>query len=149
MNKIWSEHCFVRFSFSHLSFRHVLQTVFGVAWLRLRWTLLLFFSCMSPPCVLLSHVPALSLSLSPSSGSVLRWKTLARAAAGSLGEFLTPAGGDVISSSSSSSSRCVLGFLSCSMDWDRTYRTHTRENVRCFIVSLVAQCIKYTLDFIH
>ncbi len=53
----------ISFSFSNISFRHVFQTVFGIAWLHLRWTLLLFFTCMSP-CVLLSHVPALLLSLS-------------------------------------------------------------------------------------
>lgn len=152
MNKIWPEHCFDRFCEIQPFLPSLFHTSVSAMFFRQCSASLGFIcaelcSCSSAVCLLrvsCSLTSQLSCSLSPSSGSVLRRRTLARAAAGSLGEFLklrvcmTPAGGDVISSSSSSS-RCVLGFLSCSMDWDRIYRTNTREKERkvsCFIVSL-------------
>lgn len=146
------------FSFSHISFRHVFQTVFGIAWLHLRWTLLLFLSCMSPPCVLLSHVPALLLSL-----SVLRLSFEAEdSGEGGRGfaRRVSEAAG-VYDSSRGRRDLFLLLFLQmCAgipqlLDGLRQnlQNKHQREREKSKLLysftCKVAQCIKYTHDFIN
>lgn len=147
---------------SFLSLFFLFQTSVSVMFSRLRSASLRFswaeISFCSSPASLPSPLPS---SISPSSGSVFSRITPGSACVClKLRLWMTPAGGDAISgslcsSSSSSSSRWVLEFLSCSMDWDRAYRKTQERETEEFIMLIqlhysqsimgwVVHSIKYT-----